>query len=274
MRDKRKVAGILNVQKQQTVLHVSSMYPAKQGCISPVIPLSPHPINTNGIIVFDLRHDPEPLLHLEVEEIQNRLFTRRKDLPEGVEGIPLKTIHLNKCPVVVPLSTLTSATAERWTINPDKAEANAEKLRGVQDLPQKIQAIFSDQKFPSIIDPDQNLYGGGFFSNRDRSLMNDIQDMSARDLAKTQVQFEDPRLPEMLFRYRARNWPQSLSTQEQARWDAFRHDRVTNPDADCGLTLEEYQKQLATMVVRSDINERDRTIISSLADWPALLGII
>ncbi len=274
MRDKRKVVASLNIREQQTVLHVSSMYPAKLGCISPVIPLSPHPKNTNGILVFDLRHDPEPLLELDIDEIQKRLFTRRADLPEGVEGIPLKTIHLNKCPVVVPLNTLTSEAAERWDINLDKAKENAERLREEQALPQKIQDIFSGQEFPPIKDPDQNLYGGGFFSKRDQSLMIDIQDMSAMDLAKTRMQFEDPRLPEMLFRYRARNWPQSLSTQERARWDAFRHDRLTNPDTDCGITLEEYQKQLAALVVRSDMSDRDREIISALADWPTVLGVV
>jgi len=273
MRDKRKVAGSLNLREQQTVLHVSSMFPAKNGCISPVIPLAPHPTNKNGIIVFDLRHDPEPLLSLDVEEIQKRLFTRSADLPEGVERIPLKTIHLNKCPVVVPLSTLTPEAAECWDINPGKAEINAKKLRGTHSLAQKLQQIYSGQEFPPIADPDQNLYGGGFFSDRDRSLMDNIHDMSTTDLAKTRMQFEDPRLPEMLFRYRARNWPQTLSQTERNRWDKYRHDRVTNPDADCGITLVEYRKQLAQMVVRSDMNEQEREILSSLADWPALIGL-
>jgi len=273
MRDKRKVAGHLNALEQQTVLHVSSMYPAKQGCISPVIPLAPHPKNKNGVIVFDLRHDPEPLISLDVDEIQKRLFTRSADLPESVERIPLKTIHLNKCPVVVPLNTLTPEAAERWNINLEQAGINAKKLKGTQTLAQKLQQIYSGQEFPPIADPDQNLYGGGFFSDRDRSLMDDIHDMSTTALAKNRMQFEDPRLPEMLFRYRARNWPQTLSQTERNRWNEYRHDRVTNPDADCGITLIEYQKQLAKMVVRSDISERDREIISALADWPALIGL-
>ena len=98
-------------------------------------------------------------------------------------------------------------------------------------------------------------------------------DMSATDLAKTRMQFEDPRLPEMLFRYRARNWPQTLSQTERNRWDEYRRDRVTNPDADCGITLVEYQKQLAQMVVRSDMNEQEREILSALADWPAVIGL-
>jgi len=273
MRNKRKVAGNLKVPEQQTVLHVSSMYPAKLGCISPVIPLAAHPVNKNGIIVFDLRHDPEPLLTLDDDEIQKRLFTRIADLPEGVERIPLKTIHLNKCPVVIPISTLTPEAVERWKIDLEEAERNAAKLRGTNTLTQKLQRVYNSQQFPEVTDPDQNLYGGGFFSNRDRSLMNDIHNMSTRDLAKTRMQFEDPRLPEMLFRYRARNWTETLSKQERIIWDEYRHTRVTNPDADCGITLSEYQKQLAKMVVRPDINEQQRKILSALADWPTELGL-
>ncbi len=78
MRDKRKVGSNLNLQEQLVILHVSSMYPSKQGCISPVIPLAAHPTNKNGIIVYDLRHDPEPLLSLSSEEIKNRLLLKAK----------------------------------------------------------------------------------------------------------------------------------------------------------------------------------------------------
>ncbi len=273
MRYKRKVAESLNVREQQVVLHVSSMYPAKLGCIAPVIPLMEHPTNKNGIIVFNLRHNPEPLLNLDVDEIQKRLFTRSQDLPEGVERIPLKTIHLNKCPVIAPVNTLNPESAERWEMDPEKAEANAKKLRNSQALAQKLLAVYGSQQFPSVADPDQNLYGGGFFSDRDRSLMDDIHNMSITDLTKTRMQFEDPRLSEMLFRYRARNWPHSLSQTERTKWDEFRKNRITNPDADCGITLSEYQKQLAEMVVRPDIKERERKILSALADWPTALGI-
>lgn len=273
MRDKRRVGVSLNLQEQQVVLHVSSMYPVQQGCIAPVIPLATHPTNKNGIIVYDLRHDPGPLLTLTVDEIKKRLFVRNEDLPEGVERIPIKTIHLNKCPVVVPMSTLTQEAGERWKIDLKRVEAHAAQLRAMPDLRKKLQEVHGDQQFPSITDPDQNLYGGGFFSDSDRSLMDDIHDMSVQDLAKTRMRFEDPRLLEMLFRYRARNWPQSLSQEERIRWNDFRRNRVTNPDADCGISLAEYRKQLATMVVRPDISERERKILSALADWPTTLGL-
>ena len=84
MRDKRRVAKLLDLQAMQPVLHLSSMYPARRGCIAMVVPVARHPVNSNGIIVFDLAQDPAPLLRLSVAEISRRLFTPSNELPVGV----------------------------------------------------------------------------------------------------------------------------------------------------------------------------------------------
>ena len=273
LRDKRKVAAQLSLQQPQIVLHVSSMYPASLGCIAPVFPLAAHPLNKNGIIAYDLRHDPQPLVELEPEEIRLRLFTRSDELPEGVQRIPIKTIHLNKCPVVAPVNTLTPESAERWQIDLVAARKNAEQLQVSPSLAQKVVEVYHDRTFEPISDPDQNLYGGGFFSDQDRSLMNEISLTGPKDLARTRMQFEDPRLPEMLFRYRARNWPQSLSREEREKWNRFRNHRLTTPEAGSGITLEEYRKELAKMAVQPGMGERERKILSELADWPEAIKL-
>jgi exodeoxyribonuclease-1 len=273
MRNKQKIGEQLNLQKQAMVLHVSSMYPAELGCISPVIPLAAHPTNNNGIIVYDLRYDPAPLLTLSVEKIQQRLFVSKEDLPEGEKRIPLKTVHINKCPVIAPMATMNPPQAERWQINTRLAEKYAKQLQGNPSLTKKIQEVHEAMEFPSISDPDQSLYSGGFFSNLDRTKMNDLVDMTPTDLSRTRMQFDDPRVPEMLFRYRARNWPQSLSQEERTRWEAFRRNRLVNPETDCGITLAQYRKLLAEKVMEPEITARDRAILSELADWPSIIQL-
>jgi len=272
-RGKQAISRQLNLQTKQVVLHVSSMYPSEQGCISPVIPLAQHPVNTNGIIVFDLRHDPAALLDLNVEEIRQRLFVKTADLPEGKERIPLKTVHINKCPVIAPLATMDLLQAERWQIDTELAARYAEQLRANPGLSGKIQKVHAAQEFPPTSDPDQDLYGGGFFSNLDRSRMDAIPDMNPTNLSKTRMQFDDPRISEMIFRYRARNWPQSLSKAERIRWEEFRRYRLCNPEADCGLTLSEYRKQLAEKVMQAETSSEQRAILSELADWPSILKV-
>ncbi len=274
LRNKQKVAALLNIQNPNIVLHVSSMYPAKMGCIAPVLPLAKHPINQNGIIVYDLRNNPEPLVNLSSKEIQERLFVSTTDLPEGEERIPLKTVHINKCPVIAPVETLDNETAQKWQIDMKLATQHAKMLKTAPGLMQKIQEVHLANEFPVITDPDQNLYGGGFFSDLDRRKMDDLTEMNPKDLSKTRIQFDDPRIPEMLFRYRARNWPNSLSKEERERWEIFRKKRVCDPEQSCGITLDEYQKQLAKLVIEPKSSEKERAILLELADWPTSIGIV
>lgn len=273
LRDKRKVGELLNLQRPEPVLHVSSMYPAALGCIAMVVPLAQHPTNPNGVIVYDLRHDPEPLISLSAEEVAERLFTSREALPEGVERMPLKTIHLNKSPAVVPLNTLTDEAAERWRIDREQAQGYLQRLKGTPGLAGKISQVHSSREFPPVTDPDQNLYGGGFFSTADRRQMETIRATEPTALGSRQVDFDDLRLPEMLFRYRARNWPETLSRQEQEQWEHYRRTRLMDEGGGSSLTLSQYRRTLAEMMIDPAHGERERAILSQLADWPAVIGL-
>ncbi|MCB1758963.1 MAG: exodeoxyribonuclease I [Gammaproteobacteria bacterium] len=272
LRDKRRVAGLLDLAVQQPVLHVSSMYAASRGCIAMVAPLARHPVNSNGVLVFDLCQDPEPLIQLEAEEIARRLFTRADELPPGVERIPLKTVHLNKSPAVVPMSTLTEEAAERWSIDTALGERNLARLRSAAGLTAKIQRVFGAPERSVNVDPDQALYSGGFFTPGDRKLMERVASTASGELRRLQtLPFADPRLPEMLFRYRARNWPGTLSAEESQRWERFRIGRLN--DSEAGLTLAGYRRKLATLMVDPAMTEHQRRLLSDLADWPQRIGL-
>src|SRR5699024_2101033 len=105
-RDKHSAARLLDLETRKPVLHVSQKFPAQTGCISPVMPVARHPVNRNAVIVFDLRRDPEPLLELGPDELYDRIFTPEDALPDGVERVALKSVHLNKCPVLAPYGML------------------------------------------------------------------------------------------------------------------------------------------------------------------------
>lgn len=273
MRNKRKVSELLNIRARQPVLHVSSMYPAEKGCIAMVVPLASHPTNPNGVIVYDLGCDPAPLIDLTVEQIQSRLFTPRDQMPEGVERISLKTVHLNKCPVVVPMNTLTGEAAERWGINQAQGLHNLDRLKSTADLAEKIQAVHSGREFEPITDPDQSLYAGNFFSADDRKRMDQVLTATPESLAGMTLAFDDARLPEMLFRYRARNWPETLSVPERERWQEYRMDRLTAPEGGGSITLTAFRQQLARLMVDPAIDSGRKQVLSELADWPTRIGL-
>ncbi len=273
LRNKRQVAQLLHLQSTTPVLHVTSMYPANRGCIAQVVPVAQHPTNPNGVIVYDLAEDPSALLRLTPEQIAGRLFTKAVDLPDGVERIPLKTIHINKCPAVVPLNTLTEKAAERWSIDVALGQQHLQVLRNQTGLEQKIQAAFSSQSFAQETDPDLMLYSGGFFSRNDRAVMDQMLMSEPNSLANICSHFDDSRIAEMLFRYRARNWPGTLGKEENVRWDEYRKWRLTSADGGASIQLPEFQKALATKMVDPALSDQDREVLSKLADWPEQLGL-
>ncbi|MCU7876063.1 MAG: exodeoxyribonuclease I [Candidatus Thiodiazotropha sp. (ex Lucinoma borealis)] len=266
-RNKKVIAERLNLQQQQAVLHVSSMYPAAQGCIAMVMPLLRHPTNPNGIIVYDLGCDPSPLLTLSVDEINHRLFTPTADLPEGIQRVPLKTIHINKCPVVVPLNTLTAEAADRWSINVQQGETYRQQLLTRTEVFNRIGLAHQKRTFDPISDPDQALYSGGFFSREDRRRMDEIISSDPAVLAGFPLLFDDARLPEMLFRYRARNWPDSLTAEEQERWHEFRHSRLLEPDGGGSITLDDYLTTLDSLEADPQLPVEKQALIPQLLAW-------
>lgn len=263
-RSKQQVGRLLNVAKMTPVLHVSSMYPAELGCIALVAPLANHPTNRNEVVVYDLRHDPSAFIHLSVDELQQRLFTRQAELPEGIERLPVKTIHINKCPVVVPENTLTAEAAEKWRIDADACRRNLQALRSNPDFIATLLAVYEQREFEPESDPDLMLYSGGFFSNEDRQKMEQIRHASPQQLKTLNIPFQDRRISEMLFRYRGRNYPETLSTEEIARWNEYRLQRLTDPSFNASIVDREYVERINELLKSADITEQQRGILHAL----------
>ena len=79
---KAKVLELLQLGSFNPVVHISGRYAADKNCLAIVLPVCKHPTNTNGIIVYDLSIDPEPMLSLSIEDIQQRLFTATMTCPK------------------------------------------------------------------------------------------------------------------------------------------------------------------------------------------------
>ena len=244
-RGKHQATELLAFGTNKAVVHVSGKYPTSQNNLAIVLPVAKHPTNNNGIIVYDLSVDPEALLSLSVAEIQQRIFTATVDLPEHVERIPLKTVRVNKCPVLAPLAVIRATDEERLGINLAQSEQHRQQIISSKDLSAKIAAVFADKSgLIEDTDPDLMIYSGGFFSHRDKQTMEKIRQLDPKQLGNTTFNFDDSRLGEMLFRYRARNYPTSLTTEEDQQWREFCHDRLHGKEQGAWLTFNDYFARL------------------------------
>jgi len=264
-RGKREVADLLRFGAMQPVLHVSEKYSAERYCIAVVVALARHPRNPNGIVVYDLSVDPTPLIALSAEELRERLFTPVSKLPPGVERVPLKTVHLNKCPVVAPLSALRSGDAERLKIDLSLCNRHLDSIKREWALAKKIPEVLESNGMEAgTDDPDLMLYDGGFIGDADRAVLKWLRGLNPDELSRAQPAFEDARLPELVFRYRARNFPETLTVEEAARWEAYRLRRLTVQGCGGSIVLSEYQARVDALEASPGLSARDLEILADL----------
>ncbi|WP_062266349.1 exodeoxyribonuclease I [Endozoicomonas arenosclerae] len=261
LRNKRDVSQQLNLVKKEAVVHVSGMFGADRHCMSVVMPLAGHPINRNGVVVYDLSVSPEVLMDLSIEEIQERLF---KPVQEGQERIALKVVHINKCPVVAPLKVLRPTDQQRLGIDLATCLKHREWLLEHPEVMDKVQQVFASPPESETHDPDQMLYSGGFFSEEDKERMQVIRSSEPGGLAHLGFAFDDSRLDEMLFRYRARHYPQSLDDDEKGNWESYRKQRLTDGDSRI-LTFRDFW--LAMDEARGMASVSQQSLLDELAEY-------
>ncbi len=271
LRHKRKAAEQLDLVHHRPVLHTSRMYPAEIGCTTLVMPLAAEPRNSNGVLVYDLRHDPEPFLGLDVEALHDRLFTRSEELPEGVPRLPVKSVKINKCPALAPQSTLVEAAIERLAIDLDACTRYHELLSADSGFMQRVAQAYGGREFAPAEDVDLALYDG-FFDDADRNLLARVRAATPQALARKAFHFQDKRLPELLFRYRARNWPETLSEQELQRWEQLRCQRVRNGIGGNTLGLEAYCERIALLRKEREGESKAQQCLDALDEWAERLA--
>jgi exodeoxyribonuclease-1 len=237
MRDKQKIAQL--VTSGQPFIYTSGKYASEFEKTTVVAMLSEHPNQNGAALVFDLRYDPTPFINLDPPALVEA-WKKRKDMPGP--RLPIKTLKYNRCPAVAPLSVLDEASQERLKLYPESFEANHKKLqkhkKKLSDLLEEAITIMDKKLQASLLEDeaevDARLYEG-FFDNTDRTKMSAVRAAEPNELAKLEIEFKDKRLGAMLPLYKARNFPKSLSEEEQITWERFRERRLMGGGAESRL---------------------------------------
>ncbi|MBW8891466.1 MAG: exodeoxyribonuclease I [Burkholderiales bacterium] len=91
-----------------------------------------------------------------------------------------------------------------------------------------------------------------------------LRALSPEELAKDRTGFDDGRLEEILFRYRARNWPELLSAEEAERWEALRAARLFKGEGGA-RTIEMLFSEVDALSETAD--ERGEEILGALYEY-------
>ena len=271
LRRKKEVLKHIDLNEMTPILHTSGMYGSDHGNTRLVVPIAAHPSNSNSVIVFDLAQDPALLLDPGAKTLRERLYTAHDDLPMGVERPALKQILINKCPVIAPTSTLTGDAAKRLQIDLIRGKRNRQTLiHARKEIQDKIAKIFEPREFEPVTDPDLMIYAGGFFNDSDKALMNAIHGTDPQQLGTQSWNFKDKRLPEMLFRYRARNHPETLGSDEQTQW--LEHCRARLVDGESGhLNFTDFYAEIEQLRAQMAVDDQGNNILDDVAAFGAEL---
>lgn len=275
LRSKERVAQEMGlpaaVASAQPFLHVSGMFGAARGCIALMAPLAMHPANKNEVLAWDLMHDPAELAALTPEQVRQRLFTPAQELPEGTPRLPIKGVHLNKAPIVIAaLKTLRPEQARQWGIDFAQAQTHLERLRALPDLSALWQQVYARPE-AAAVDVDEDLYGG-FTSRDDRRRLDELRRALKPGSSEPPRPpgFDDARLHELVWRWRARNRPESLTPDEQRRWREHCQARLLH-GAGGALTLQSYFDRIDALAQARE-DERSQDILGALYEWGEMLG--
>lgn len=266
LRDKRHVAGLLNVTAAQPLLHVSMRYPASRLCAAPVLPITLHPQIASRVIVLDLDDDPQALIDLDPEAIAQRVFCRREDLPEGVSRIGLKEVHTNKCPALILWAHLRAADFARLQIDPARVQERIAHLAPhLPAIAEKVRRVYAAKDALPPADADGSLYDG-FLAEGDRALLPAVRACPPQALGEFVPRLRDARLKALVFRYQARNHPDSLDAAQRADWNAWRRQRLAS-GSNSEYSLDSYRAEIARLRADHADEAGTLTLLDALDTW-------
>jgi len=121
-----------------------------------------------------------------------------------------------------------------------------------KDLDEQVDA-FRTRPLDADQEPEaETLLYDGFTSDRDRRLLPAIREADGVDLTASRWPLEDQRLTDMLSRYRARNFPDSLNAAEQAQWQAFCRQKLSGEVAGAPITLGNFMQEIQKLLPEVD----------------------
>ena len=244
MRNKREIARQLMIGSNMPIVYTSGRYSSKTHHTAVVLPFCT--LENGNVLVFDLRYNIEELLKAEEEFVPDEKCKTFSWYPI------VKELALNKCPCIAPVTVL-DAVAEgqkngwnRLELEKEQVEKNKEIfLKHLDDFRIRMLKKVEEKKetYEKSDDVDAALYEG-FVPDSDKVKMKDVRGRNANELADYHPLFEDPRLSELLFRYKGRNFPESLDEKEQEKWEKYRISHLQTQEAKFVAELEEIKDEI------------------------------
>lgn len=259
MRDKKAVAELVNLENPEPFIYASGRYDGKYEKTTVAFPIAPGK-KPGSVLVYNLRFSPNDYVDLSAEDIIKRLSASYEERrADDFVPIPVKELMYNRCPAVAKISALDQSSQQRLDLDVETITKHRDQLLGHRDLVDKIAAAWQNRPdFPKNADVEGQLYDS-FTPDVDKPKINAIRNATAETLADFHPNFVDDRLSELLFRYKARQFPSSLSADERMAWEQFKAEKFQRE-------LPDYMARLAK-IATDTTDSNKQFVLEELQLW-------
>lgn len=225
----KKEVEKLACEDGQPFVYACGRYPAESQKTTVAIKVG-ETTNPGGCLVYDLRHDPAEFLAMMPQQLAER-WEWTRDEAVVPKRLPVKELKFNRCPAVAPLGVLDAAAQERIGLDMPTVQRHIKLLQTTPGFTDKLQAALRIREerrkdfWPRSDEAEGRLYDD-LVSNDDKKLFKSVRAARPEDLIKLSDHIEDERLREMLPRYKARNYPDSLTAEERSDWETYVRERL------------------------------------------------
>lgn len=262
MRDKKNVAELVHGGKP--FVYSSGKYPSEYEKTAVVHTILQHP-KKQAVVVYDLRHDPTPYIDASPEKLVD-LWRWKKDKTEA--RLPVKTLQFNRCPAIAPIGVVDSSAKQRLHINETDIAAHKKLLDAAPgfrtNLQKALEILDSQQQTTFLSDErhvDAQLYEG-FIPDTDKKISQKLISVEPEEISTFSTKFSDPRLQSLVPLYKARNYPNSLDTEERIAWE--KHCQRMLLDGGKSSRLAAYFARLGQLAESPRLRESDRYLLEEL----------
>lgn len=265
-----------NLFLQQTpLLYVNPYGDQKKRFFHLIFPLMPNPAKKDKMdewLCWDLSSDPKELPMIQSKDLKERLFVSKEDREKGIIPLPLLKIRFNQFPFVVKAGPFIKMPKiqEILEITPELFVQRAGALKNMDlGFVENIWAELNDstnQHFAQDLEIETSLFGRNFTSDGDREKLNKLRKAAPEELQEIieTTDFDDEELNDLVFRYRARNYPETLwDSDESNRWYNYRLEHLVD-GKDGSRTFKQFFEDLSKL---RELHPDKEEILSELQDY-------
>lgn len=259
LRDKNELKQLINLEDKKPFVYASGRYPSDYHKTTVAYPVAA--AEHGNVFVYDLRQDPADWFSKSANELRDIMQTPYLERDEAYVPLPLKKLQYNRCPAVAPVGVLEQQDGwakigverESVAVRAAQLDANPEFTKRLADV------VSAKPDYPTVPGAENQLYDK-FIEPRDALRAEAVRNATRSEIATLDPKFDDKRLAELYPRYKARNYPQSLSTEERAAYETYRIERLTRQSGP-------FMKQLQQLSSSQSLSSHQQFVLEELKLW-------